>query len=406
DMGAHEFAYDCDDCIRMGDMNYDGLVDGADIQPFVDCALDGDGGAECGCACGDFVGRDGVEVNDVPSFVACLLSMGEGCVTPEPCDYEGEPRAGLLDCNENEVHDEVDIHFCDPSVDPGLCDCNGNGIPDECDIADCDADWTCGDVNANGIPDGCEPDCNGNEIPDDVDIAECDNDPACADCNGNGIPDGCEPDCNENGVPDDCDVDPLDPDGDEWVSPDCNGNGIPDECEPDCNDNGVPDDCDIDPLDPDGDEWISADCNGNGWPDECDIDMGPPFGSMDCNENGIPDECDIANCGQACAEAVDPEVFNCCDCNENGIPDGCDIAAELSEDANENGVPDECEMEMMMMSGGGPGEGGESGEPGCRDAAWAAFHQWCMEQTWGPTSDDSGLEQLRRMMSKRAELGL
>lgn len=60
-VGAHEFAYDCDDCIHMGDINYDGMIDGAGIQP----------------------------------FVACSLSQDEGCVTPEPCELEGEPRAGL-----------------------------------------------------------------------------------------------------------------------------------------------------------------------------------------------------------------------------------------------------------------------------------------------------------------------
>ena len=404
-------------CLK-GDVNLDGLVNGSDIQPFVDILL---GNAQCVtiqslCAADTNCDLGLTNIFDVAPFVALLLG-GPPCQGFGGCLTFGSQAPS--DCNLNEVPDDTDILFCDAQTDPGLCDCNANGVPDECDIAACESDWTCGDVNENGIPDGCEPDCNGNEIPDDLDIADCDNDPECADCNANGIPDGCEMDCNLNGVPDDCDLDPTDPDGDLWVDPDCNQNGIPDACDSDCDANGVSDECDLDPTDPDGDLWVDPDCNGNGYPDSCDIDLGPGlFGSMDCNENGIPDECDIANC--------DPEVDpSLCDCNENGVPDGCDIAAEVSEDLDENGVPDECEQQQMMMmggssssstgEGGGESSGGESsggeglggGEMSEAEMeAWGAFYLWCAEQTWGPASEYSGIEQYQRLLAKKAELGL
>ena len=38
--------------------------------------------------------------------------------------------------------------------------------------------------------------------------------------------------------------------------------------------------------------------------------------------------------------------------------------------------------------------------------AWAAFYQWCIEQTWGPSSEYTGLEQVQRLMNKKRELGL
>jgi len=54
-------------CAASGDMNFDGLVNGLDIQPFVNCLLSG------GCyGCADFNGG-GAEETDVPAFVAALL---------------------------------------------------------------------------------------------------------------------------------------------------------------------------------------------------------------------------------------------------------------------------------------------------------------------------------------------
>jgi len=191
---------------------------------------------------------------DIPCFVATLLSGGDTCDLP--------PDLRIIDCNENQVPDEEDI-----------------------------AAQTSSDVNSKGMPDECEFDCNTNGVPDDWDISE----ETSADCNTNGIPDECEPDCNSNGVPDDCDVDPTDPDGDEWVSPDCNEDGYPDECNlslpppfgsSDCNTNGIPDECDIAECESDP---ACDDCNENGIPEGCDIAAEI---SEDANTNGIPDECE------------------------------------------------------------------------------------------------------------------
>ena len=382
DMGAFERQL-------AGDVMVDMVVDGRDIQPFIDCVLDPAAG-NCITADVDFNGL--VDFQDIPCFVGALV--GQPCV---PCG-RGAPRgdAGNADCNANGIPDDTDI-FSGTSND-----CNANFIPDECDVdpADPDGDGlSSNDLNTNGIPDECEPDCNGNGIPDDKDIA----DGTSADLNANAIPDECDDDCNGNGIPDEMDIDPADPDGNGQVSPDCNGDGFPDECEADCNANGIPDDCDIDPTDPDGNGQVSPDCNGNGWPDECDMALPQPFGSMDCNANGIPDECDI--------DQTDPDGNGQVsqDCNANGFPDECDIAAGISQDANTNGIPDECEAQQSQ------GGGGSSPTPTATtstlsesetEQAYADFYIWCLAQQWGTNAPRTCSQQFQAMVDKMRELGL
>ena len=351
------------ECLK-GDLSFDGLVNGWDIQPFVSLLIDPPTVIGPATLCAADTNYDGrVDLEDVYCFVGLLLD--HPCT--EPCS------GGFHDCNGNGVDDIADV------LSGSSQDCNKNWVPDECDIAS----QTSTDWNENGIPDECEPDRNGNGKPDDYDIAQ----QISADINGNGIPDESEPDCNKNGIPDSLDIS-------QATSLDCNADGIPDECQLDCNDNGVPDDCDIDPNDPDGDEVVWPDCNGNGLPDACDLNFAPPRGSLDCNENGIPDECDIANC-----PSNDP---SCQDCNGNGFPDGCDIAAQISLDENENGIPDECEEENRL--------GGEFGPPfENSEAYWAAvaeYREWAMQQAWGSNSELSGAEQFQRMVAKLQELGL
>jgi predicted outer membrane repeat protein len=254
------------------------------------------------------------------SYGTSLDCNGNG--VPDECDLDAGES---LDCNENGIPDECDIDAGDST------DCNENGIPDECDIAAGDAV----DCNENGLPDACDLadgtsfDCNGNGVLDECDIAAGD----ALDCNENGIPDACDLadatsfDCNENGTLDECDIAAGD-------ALDCNENGIPDSCDldtgdaVDCNENGVPDDCDIAAGD-------ALDCNGNGIPDACDLADGT---SLDCNANGIPDACDIA-------------AGDALDCNENGVPDSCDVATGTSADENENGIPDECEPRSAFLNG-------------------------------------------------------
>ena len=69
EMGAYEFQ----DCGLMGDINGDLLVNGVDIQGFVECAVTG---AATGgnCACADLDGMGGVTVEDVGAFVTLLLA--------------------------------------------------------------------------------------------------------------------------------------------------------------------------------------------------------------------------------------------------------------------------------------------------------------------------------------------
>ncbi len=354
----------CWPCFK-GDVNDDCVVNGLDIQPFVDLLLGEQVCANAADICrADCDWSSVLDEGDIPSFVIQLL------VASEPCRSEGGPR-GVHDCNANGIPDANDIAYGTSQ------DCNHNFIPDECDVdGDPDGDGLVSkDDNANGVPDECEPDCNQNGIPDDKDIKDETSD----DVNSNGIPDECEPDCNENTIPDAWDLA-------QSTSADCNLNGTPDECEPDCNENGVPDECDL------------ANCQYDPW---CD----------DCNANGIPDECDIA-----------AEIS--LDADENGIPDECEGEGLLG--GGEGMMQGEGMMDGDGVGGDGwdaPAFGGGYldgwlggpcaglvpdqwyDDPVCA-AAWGEFFDWSMQQTWGSASELTGTEQLQRMLAKLAELGL
>lgn len=338
-------------CVK-GDSNFDGVVNGRDIQPFIDRLLSANRCPLLICPA-DMNDNRILDLSDVPCFVNVLLGQS-GCGSL--CSPGGLLRSS--DCNENGINDAEDI-----AAGMSL-DCNHNFIPDECDLDANDPDGNesvSADVNSNSVPDECEPDCNNNSVPDAWDITQM----TSTDVNTNGVPDECEPDCNNNNYPDDYDIAMS-------TSADCNANGIPDECETDCNENGVPDDCDIDPADPDGNQQVSADCNADGMPDECNLTLPPPYGSFDCNENGILDE--------------------------------CDIASAFSEDANENGVPDECEESGLF--GGDSMMGGPEEAPVDEEAAWEAFYEWSFSQCWGPQCALSPSEQFQLYLDKLAELGL
>ena len=60
-------------CACLGDMNGDGARDGADIQQFVACLIDGGS-----CACADIDGMAGIDEADTTAFVSNLLS-GSAC---------------------------------------------------------------------------------------------------------------------------------------------------------------------------------------------------------------------------------------------------------------------------------------------------------------------------------------
>ena len=360
DMGVSERLIECD-TENFGDLNGDDLKDGLDIQPFVDCLLADPEDETCNCRRGDFRDADGVNVADVPLFVACVLSAGADCDVEHCPAFPGGPITTPPDCNENGVPDDVDITYC--GSDASLCDCNGNGIPDGCDIANEISD----DANENSIPDECEPDCNENDVPDDLDIANATSN----DCDENGVPDECDQDCDGDNIPDACET-----------LIDCNENGIFDACEPDCDNDGVPDAC----------ELSGNDCNGNNFPDDCEVNFDPPWNLPDCNNNDVPDECELSGN----------------DCNENGILDECDIANEVSDDENENGIPDECESEGMMGGGGSAGmmmSGGSSFSTTelTESEAWRAYLDWCAATDF---SSMNNAEVFSALLVKRQELGL
>ncbi|MFQ5502916.1 MAG: hypothetical protein ACE5EQ_11565 [Phycisphaerae bacterium] len=156
DMGACEFQ------IR-GDMNLDELVNGDDIQLFIDCILAGTSALGI-CFLGDMNQDGDVDIDDVPCFTDVLLG-DTACVS---CGGGGA-RPGSNDCNGNGRPDVTDVFFGTSQ------DCNLNGVPDECDIAGCHGDPACGDCNGNGVPDACD-------ISSGIS----------ADGDGNGIPDECE----------------------------------------------------------------------------------------------------------------------------------------------------------------------------------------------------------------------
>ncbi len=184
--------------ICQGDMNEDGVINGADIRAFAEALL---GQATWPYSWRrsdmDFSGR--AEVDDVALFIEAALSCGR-------CDSE--------DCNVNGVHDDCELT---------TNDCNANGVPDDCDVP----------MGGNCCEFDHGPGCSDPEIEAcicaiDIFCCEVDWDDlcvievlslGCGFCSA-----GLEPDCNENGVPDQCDI----ADG---TSTDDNGNGVPDECE-------------------------------------------------------------------------------------------------------------------------------------------------------------------------------
>ena len=117
------------------------------------------------------------------------------------------PTPELVDCNQNGVHDAVDIATMSSD------DCDGTGIPDECEdptaLLDCDFDGesdyceiingTSEDGNANQVPDDCEclGDSNGDGIVNVDDLVMLilswgDIGPSTSDWNGDGMVDGAD----------------------------------------------------------------------------------------------------------------------------------------------------------------------------------------------------------------------
>jgi len=67
DRGAYELGV----CAIVGDVNGDGVIDGDDVQPFVECLLSGET-TDGSCACADITGG-GLTTEDLAEFVTLLL---------------------------------------------------------------------------------------------------------------------------------------------------------------------------------------------------------------------------------------------------------------------------------------------------------------------------------------------
>lgn len=61
-------------CVCPGDLNSDGVLDGDDVQEFVQCVLKSGGN----CACADLNGSGAPDAGDVAAFVSALLTA-QGC---------------------------------------------------------------------------------------------------------------------------------------------------------------------------------------------------------------------------------------------------------------------------------------------------------------------------------------
>lgn len=157
-------------------------------------------------------GSPAIDAGDVAALPADASDLdGDGdTLEPIPFDIRGSSRVvddpGVPNTGNGAV--DMGAHELNP------VDCNNNGMHDSVDIA-----FLIGfDCNGNGILDECEADCNANGVADSCDIGTID-----VDCNINGVPDACEPDCDGNGVTDSCDI--------AAGATDADTNGIPDVCE-------------------------------------------------------------------------------------------------------------------------------------------------------------------------------
>jgi hypothetical protein len=67
----------CPTC--RGDLNGDGLINGLDIECFIDCLIGGTIPGYCHCTCGDMNLDGAVNMLDVPLFVHALLYKTGPC---------------------------------------------------------------------------------------------------------------------------------------------------------------------------------------------------------------------------------------------------------------------------------------------------------------------------------------
>lgn len=113
--GIGQSACDMTGCQCPGDVNGDGSVDGADVQPFAACLLSGTGT----CECADMNGSSSVTMSDLPLFVNALLNSSG------PCGGGGDLCTTCQgDANGDGIIDSRDLDaYIDCLINGGSCPC-------------------------------------------------------------------------------------------------------------------------------------------------------------------------------------------------------------------------------------------------------------------------------------------
>jgi len=180
-----------------GDLNCDGAVNYADVEPYRLALVDPNAYAlaypDCDPQHADMDHNGVTDVQDVVLFLELL---------------------GISDCNHNWMIDSLEI------LDGTAQDCNHNGVPDECDIAD----GLSLDADANDVPDECQADTDGDGVIDTLDGCPTDAAKTAPGACGCGVTDT---DTDGDGVPDCIDNCPSVANPDQT---DANGDGIGDAC--------------------------------------------------------------------------------------------------------------------------------------------------------------------------------
>ena len=130
---------ECDSC--SGDVNGDTLIDGNDIQTFVDCYTTEFGMApSAACACADVVDDQLIDMNDLSALITALLSKPSVCDPGACCFFDG---ATMCTVTSNDICDALGGDFTaggDCSGDPcpvGRCCSNGGLTCDDVSEVEC-----------------------------------------------------------------------------------------------------------------------------------------------------------------------------------------------------------------------------------------------------------------------------
>jgi|GEM_PF-2125299 len=136
----------CESC--EGDVNGDTLIDGVDIQSFIDCYVSNFGSAPgAGCGCADVVDDQLIDALDLDAFVVALLNKPNVCDPGACCFFDG---ATMCTVTSQQICDTLGGNFTaggDCSGDPcpvGRCCSNDGATCDDVSEVECASiggDW-------------------------------------------------------------------------------------------------------------------------------------------------------------------------------------------------------------------------------------------------------------------------